>query len=471
MVVVGAGVAGAAVAWELSRHRLRVLWLEACHDVGEGASKGTSAIILSGADTEPGTLETQLIRSSSPRWEAICADLDVPFRRIGSLTLAYTDEEEAGLEELRLQGEANGVETEIVHGDTVRDLAPVASSRARAALHRPDDGIIDPFRLVVGYAEVAVRNGVELMLSTPATGFRRDDGGLVTHVDTPRGAFPVRAVVNAAGVYADRISVAAGAESFEMRPRRGQFLLIDREFGRRVTKILAPLPTARTRGVLAVPTTNGTLLLGPTAEDVDDPSDLSTDGGTLERALAEGSRLVAGIERRHVIKSFAGLRPLSDRTYRVERSECVSNFVHVAALRSGVSSSPGVANYVRALLAETGVSAPRRRVFRGRLARVPRLAELETDEILELASRDEGYRTVVCACEHVSAAEIRAALGGGVPARSIDSVRKRTRACAGRCQGAYCSAGVGFMLSIARELAPWDVPQGEPGSTWGVGEA
>lgn len=471
VVVIGAGVVGAGVTWELSHDRLRVLWLEACYDVCEGASKGTSAIVLSGADTQPGTLETQLIRASSRRWEAICADLDVPFRRVGSLTLAFTPEEETRLEELHLQAKANGAASEIVRGGAVHDLAAAASQDALAALHRPDEGIIDPFRLTVGYSEVAVRNGVDLMLSTPATGFRRNRVGALTHVETPRGTFPVGAVVNAAGLHAGKISAAAGAESFHIRPRKGQFLLVDREVGRHVTKILASLPTVRTRGVLAIPTTNATLLLGPTAEDIDDPGDLSTDEDTLERALVQGLRLVAGIERRHIIKTFAGLRPLSDRGYRVERSECVPNLVHAAALRSGVSSSPSVATRVRALLAEIGVSAPPRPLSHRQLASVPRLAELDADEILQLASKDEGYRTVVCACEHVSAAEIRAALNSDVPARSIDGVRKRTRACAGRCQGAYCSAGVGFMLSIAHRLAPWEVPQGDPGSTWGIGEA
>lgn len=472
VVVIGAGVVGAAIAWRLSQDDVRVLWLEAAHDVAEGASKANSAITASGYDTTPGTLESELIRASCRRWEAICSDLDVPYRRIGSLALAFTDEEVMRLEHLRAQADANGVEAEVVSREEMRRLAPTASTEALAALHVPAEGIIDPMRLTVGYAELAVRNGIELRLSTPARGFRRSSDGLLTHVETAGEAFAARFVVNAAGLLADEVSAAAQAEQFRIWPRKGQFLLVDREIGRRVTKILTPIPSARTRGILAVPTTNGTLLLGPTADDQEDKADNTTDEETLEKVLARAKRLVPDIARRHVIKAFAGLRPASDPVYRVELSERVPNLIHAAAIRStGVSSSPAVADRVRSLLVEAGVELRPRNTAHARLPRVPRLAELPPDEIIALAEREEQYRLVVCACEHVSAAEIRAALDGAVAATSLDGVRKRTRAAAGRCQGAYCMAGIGFMLSIARGLAPSAIPQGEPGTNWAIDEA
>jgi glycerol-3-phosphate dehydrogenase len=474
VVVVGAGVVGAAIARRLSLDDVRVLWLEARHDVCEGASKANSGITASGYDVDPGTLEAELILASSPRWEKLCIELDVPFRRCGSLALAFGDEDEERLEHARAQAEANGVAVRMLTGSEARAVESTASPEATAALHVPGEGIVDPIRLTIAYAEVAVRNGVELRLSTPALGFEHDGDGSIEGVRTRQGVVPCRFAVNAAGLFADELSQAAGAEEFRMWPRRGQFLLVDRAVGDRVRTVLTPVPTERTRGILAIPTTNRTLLLGPTAEDRENRDDRSTDQETLDKVFAAATRLVPGlgIERRHIIKTFAGLRPAADRTYRVERSERVPNLVHTAGIRStGISSSPALGERVRGLLAEAGLESRPRRGAVQRLRRVARLAELDADAAARLVDSDERYRVVVCACEHVSAGEIREALSSPVPATSLDAVRKRTRAAAGRCQGAYCSAGIGFLLSLANGLAPWAVPQGEPGSQWGIGEA
>ena len=474
VVVVGAGVVGAAIARRLSSDDLRILWLEARHDVCEGASKGNSGIAASGYDVAAETLEAELVLSSSPRWEQLCAELDVPFRRCGSLALAFGAEDEDRLEHVRAQAEANAVEVRVLTGTEARRVEPAASAGASAALHVPGEGIVDPIRLTLAYAEVAVRNGVELRLATPALGFEHDGDGRIAAVRTPEATFSCRFVVNAAGLAADEISRAADADDFRMWPRRGQFLLVDRAVGARVRTILTPVPTERTRGILAIPTTNRTLLLGPTAEDREEKDDRATDRETLDEVFAAATRLVPrlGIEPRHVVKTFAGLRPASDRTYRVERSERVPNLVHAVGIRStGISSSPAVGGRVRALLADAGLAGRPRPGAVRRLARLPRLAELEAEEAVRLARDNERYRVVVCACEHVSAGEIRDALASPVPATSLDGVRKRTRAAAGRCQGAYCSAGIGFLLSLADGIAPWAVAQGERGSEWGVGEA
>lgn len=469
VAVVGAGVVGAAIAARLSEEHLRVAWLEAAHDVAEGASKGNSGITASGYDCAPGTLEAELVTASSPRWEAICADLDVPFRRIGCLVLAFTAQEAARLADLHDEAAANGVPTEVVPGERIRELAPAASGAARAALHVPREGIIDPIRLTVAWAERAVRRGADLMLSTPATGFRRDGAGRLTAVETRRGPVRIRYVVNAAGLGADAVSARAGAEEFRVWPRKGQFLLVDRA-AHAVTAILARVPTEHTRGVLAVPTTNGSLLLGPTAEDGEDKTDAGTVADTLSRVYTAASKLLdEPIDRAHVTKVFAGLRPASDRVYRVERSELVPNLVQAAGIRStGVSSSPAVADRVRELLAEAGLEPRPRRDTPTQPPRLRRIAELPSADIAAPSIGDGAANMVVCACEHVTAAEIRAALTSPVPATSIDAIRKRTRASAGRCQGAFCMAGIGFMLSVHRGLEPWQIEQGEPGSTWGV---
>ena len=222
---------GCAIARRLSFTTARVALVEAAEDVGEGASKGNTGIATCGADCPPGSLEAELVTRSSPGWEALCATLDTPFRRIGGLAVAQTAEEERGLERLLENARANGCDAGIVTGERARAIEPMLAPSARAALHVPADGIVDPLRLTIGYAELAARNGVDVLLSTPVTGLRTS-GERLTHVETPRGALGAGFVVNAAGIEADTISRLAGGEPFSTWPRQGQYWLLDREIGR-----------------------------------------------------------------------------------------------------------------------------------------------------------------------------------------------------------------------------------------------
>lgn len=473
IAVVGGGVIGAAIAAELSRRAVRVVWFEAAHDVAEGASKANSAIACTGFDMAPGSLESDLIAASNPRWEEICRAADVPFRRIGALVLAFEDADRESLRALSEQASGKGIEAELLSGSALREVARTAAPSAIEALHVPREGIVDPIRLTIGLAKLAVLNGVELRRSTPVTGFRHDASGAITHVVTPAGATAVGAVVNASGVNADLISDAAAAEEFTMWPRKGQFMLLDRAVGHLVPKIMCTAPSPHTRGIYAIPNTNHTVLVGPTAVDGQDRADKSTDTDTLDEVWAKAQRLLpAGLDRRYVTKTFAGLRPASDRTYRIEVSATVPNLVHAAGIRStGVSSAPAVADHVAELIAANVVALPSKPSAVRSVPRIARLAEMDTDAAASAftpppgASPDQ-HPMVVCACEHVTAAEIAAECRGPVPATSLDAVRKRTRATAGRCQGAYCTVGVSFILSAATGQAPGEVCQGEPGSHW-----
>ncbi|WP_197373217.1 NAD(P)/FAD-dependent oxidoreductase [Mycolicibacterium baixiangningiae] len=473
IAVIGAGVIGAAIAAELSRHSVRVGWFEAAHDVAEGASKANSAIASSGYDLPPGSLESDLILESSPQWETICGTLDVPFRRIGALSLGFDESDTESLKQLAAQAEAAGVAAETISGRALRQAAKTAAPTAIEALHVPAEGIIDPIRLTIGLAKLAVVNGVDLHRSTPVTGFWHHPSGQISHVVTPAGAVSVGVVVNAAGVNADRISDAAAAEPFGMWPRKGQFMLLDRAVGHLVPKIMSTAPTPHTRGIYAIPTTNRTVLVGPTADDRQDRSDKATDATTQDSVWSRAQRLLPPeIERRFVTKTFSGLRPASDRTYRLEVSPKVPNLVHAAGIRStGVSSAPAVARYIANLIDAELMTLTAKPAARRRISAIPRLAEMATDTAAtdftgQPGSSPDQRPMVVCACEHVTAAEISAECRGPVPATSLDGVRKRTRAMAGRCQGAYCSVGVGFILSSATGQQPGEIRQGEPGSQW-----
>ena len=470
VAVVGGGVVGTAVAMRLSLTTARVCLVEAADDLAEGASKGNSGIAECGYDTTPGSLETRLIRASSPRWEDLTRRLDVPFTRLGSLSVALTEEEAGRLSHLREVAETNGVAAEILSADDVRHFEPMISPACRGALYLPEEGIIDPLRLTFGYAELASRNGAAIYLSSPVTAVERVNGR-ISAVATPRETIRARYVVNAAGVQADSISALAGGESFRMWPRKGQFWVLDREFGSRLKHLVVAVPMPATRGVLVVPTTHGSALLGPTAEDLEDRYDRATVPETLERVFEKAKALVPAVSLDYAIKSFAGVRPAGDPVYRIKRDSNIQNLVHAAAIRStGVSSSPAVADLALELLREAGLRADDRHDATTAIPRIPRL--LFEDDPHELDRLDPRYRQVVCVCEQVSAAEISAALTGRVPARSIDGVRKRTRATGGRCQGAVCMAGVSFLCSLHLNLAPEAIPlTATAGSTLGVGHA
>jgi glycerol-3-phosphate dehydrogenase len=467
VVVIGGGVVGCAVAWRLSTTGASVTLVEAAHDLCEGASKGNTGITTSGADCAPGTLEARLVRASSPGWESLCARLDTPFHRIGTLAVAITEEEERALPALLGEAEANGAPAEIVTGERARELEPLVTEDARAALHFPEDGIIDSIRLTIGYAELAARNGAAVLRSSPVTGFERT-GDRIAAVIAGGRRIPARAVVNAAGLGAGRISELAGGDDIRMWPRQGQYWLLDRELGGRFRKVVGGVPTETTRGIYCVPTTNRSLLLGPTAVDHRDPANRAVDADTLEAVFAAARRLVPAVRREYAIKTFAANRPASEPVYRIGRDGRVENLVHAAGIRStGVSSSPAVAELVRATLAGLGLPVEDERPDAvTALAPLPRL--LDHPHPAELMLRDRRYGQVICACEQVTAAEIAAAHRMAVPPTSLEGVRKRTRATGGRCQGALCLAGVSFLHSVESGRGPEQIAVSEPDATLGV---
>jgi glycerol-3-phosphate dehydrogenase len=468
VVIVGAGVVGCSIAMALSRHALDVLVLERRDDVGEEASKANTGIADSGWDCTPGTLEAELVTRSSPRWEELTARLDVPFRRCGAVSLALNDSDVARVDDIVAAARANGVRARRLDGLEVRAAAPWAAAGVAAAVEVPEEGIVDPVRLTLAYAEVAARNGVRFAFEEPLTAASAASGG-ARELRTPSMRVRTRFVVNAAGLGAGRVARILGAEDFDVWPRRGEYLLVDREFGRRVQRITTQLPNAFTRGVMVVPATHGSLLLGPTAHDDRDPDDRSTHPDVLARIMRECRALVPELSERHVVKNYAGLRPASDPTYRVERSERAPDVVHACGIRStGVSSSPAIGEYVRDLLADAGLSlVPRRRAVESLPAR-PRLGDaLDADRM----ARDPLGRTVVCACEKVTALEVHDALRGPLPARSVVGVAKRTRATWGRCQGAACLSGVCLIASCYLDGPAWRLPMAGSEATLGVGEA
>jgi len=465
VVVIGGGVLGTAIAARLAQTTASVCLLEEADDVAEGASKGNAGITTT-FYAPPGTLEAELIASSWPRWEDICDRLDVPFSRPGALTVAISDEQATELPQIHADALAAGTRAELLSGEQARELEPMLTPQCRGAVHLPDEGLIDPMRLTCAYAELAAANGAAIALSCPAVGFEADGDGL-TAVITPAGRLRARWVVNAAGLCGGTVSALAGGEEIKVWPRKGQYWILDRAFGERLHKMVLPVPMPHTRGVQVVPTTNGSALLGPDAQEITDPADKATDGPSLAAILAQTEQLVPEVSLRYAIKSYAANRVAAVETVRVRLDARRPNLVQVGNRSTGVSASPGTADRVLDLLRGAGLRCPDRPGRVRHLAKVRRL--LHDPDPESLPGVDPRYRQVVCVCEQVTAAEIAAAFGRHLPPRSIEGVRKRTRATGGRCQGSVCMVGVAFLCSIHTGLPPAEIRQGPAGATLGVG--
>lgn len=450
VIVIGAGVLGTAIAARLSQTTASVLVLEAAGDVAEGASKGNAGVAPS-YYAEPGTLEAALISASYPRWTEVCSALDVTYRQLGGIIVALDDEQASALPRLRDEARGCGAEAEILDRDAVLRLEPLVSDEAVAGLWLPEEGVIDPLKLTAAYAELAARNGVEFRFDSPVTAFERD-GAAIASVATSRSTNRARFVVNATGVRLGEVSALAGGEAIQMWPRKGEYWLLDREFGQRLSRIVFAAPTAQTKGIHVVPTTHGNALLGPSGDDFDQPDDRSTNEEVLGHVFEQAKRLVPSVTRDDAIKVFAANRPASHERVRVRFDMEVANLLHVVNRSSGVGASLGTADYVLAQLREAGLDVGVRGGAAKALPPVPRLHNHPHPE--SLIDIDPRYGQVVCVCEQVTAAEIAAALECAVPATTIDGIRKRTRATGGRCQGAICAAGVAFMCSLRYGTPP-----------------
>jgi len=464
VVVIGAGVLGTAIAADLAQRQASVCVIEAGGDVADGASKGNAGI-TSSYYSPSGTLDCELLNESNQGWEELCERLRVPYTRIGALTVALDDEGLTGLDTLEVQVREAGVLVDRLTGDQARELEPLLTPECVGALHYPDEGIIDPLRLTTAYAELAGLNGAAFLFDTPVLGFDTEPGGRITSVRTSHGSIGGRFFVNAAGLGSGEVSALAGGEPLRMWPRRGQYLILDRDFGQHVSKIVLPMPTATSRGIEIAPTTNGSVLLGPDAVEGGSPNDTETDPEGLLNVFRLTQRLMPQVSLDRAIKSYAGNRPAAEEPIRVRGDRLVANLIHAGNRSTGVSTSPAIARRISAILGDLGVNISWRADRVQRLDTPPRLRE-QADPA-QRTDRVVTEEMVVCLCEQVTAAEIDTALRSSVPAVSLEGVRKRTRATGGRCQGSLCMAGVIFMCGNATGVEPGAVRMGSSGGVVG----
>lgn len=470
VAVIGAGVVGALVARELTRYEADVLLFEKEDDVGWGVTKANSGIVHGGFHEVPGTQRAALCVEGNRAFERLCAELDVPFARVGGWTVALSEEDRSVLEGLREQGEANGVpDLKIVDATALQEREPNLNPEAVAGLWAPSVGITEPWAIAIAAVENARENGLQVHLAEAVSGIRTREG-VVRAVSTPREDYPVDAVVNAAGLFADRIATMVGLSQPVQFPRRGEYILLDKKAGGLVRSVIFPTPSDSSKGILVVPTVDGGLLLGPTAQDLDrEAKDATQTTGTgLQEVIDGATRLVPGLDLSLSIKTFAGLRPeTADETFVIGPT-VVGGFYQAAAMRSpGLTAAPAVAaRLVHGAVARDLGLRPRtsfQPVRRG----IRKLLDLPETERDDLIAENPAYGRLICHCNRVTEAEIVEAIHRG--ARSLDGVKFRTRAGFGRCQGGFCTDKVLSILARELHVALGRIPLRGEGA-WLLGE-
>ena len=458
VVIIGAGVVGAAIARALSRCELGCVLLDAAGDVGTGTTKANTAILHTGFDAVPDSLESRLVRRGSALLRDYAAQAGIPVERTGALLIAWTPEQEAALPAITEKSRQNGyfAVRPVARADLYR-REPHLGQGARAALEIPDESILCPWTTPLAYATEAVQAGVNLLLGTRVTGVTAA-GGVRGHVlATSRGELRCRWLVNAAGLESDRIDRMLGGGGFTIRPRRGELIVFDKLARPLVRSILLPVPTAQTKGVLVAPTVYGNVLLGPTAEDIDDPRDTATTAAGLAALRDAGRVIIPALLDEEVTATYAGLRAATEhRDYQIDVDR-QRRYACVAGIRStGLSASLGIAEYVVDRLGAAGLPLHERDGSPPAPPVMPYIGEAGMRPYQDAAriAADPAYGRIVCHCERVTSGEIRDALASPLPPADIDGLRRRTRVQNGRCQGFYCAATISGLLAAGRQGGP-----------------
>ncbi len=449
VVIIGGGVSGAATARELSRYQARICVLEKEEDVCCGTSKANSAIVHAGYDAKTGSLKAKLNVRGNERMEQLSKDLDFPFERRGSLVICLDEEDMPALRELYDRGVANGVKgLQILSREETLAMEPNVSDQVKASLYAPTAGIVCPFHLNIALAENAYANGVDFKFNTEVTEIRKMDGGY--ELVTKQGIYKTRCVVNAAGVYADRFHNMVSDAKIHITPRRGDYCLLDKSAGSHVSRTIFNLPNQYGKGVLVTPTVHGNLLVGPTAIDIEDKEGTNTTREGLDQVMEKAGQNVKNLPMRQVITSFAGLRAHEEGSeFIIGEAEDAPGFIDCAGIESpGLTSCPAIGEMVAQILKEK-LGLEEKETFHATRKGLLNPNTLSKEEHAALIKENPAYGNVICRCEMITEGEIIDAIRRPLGARSLDGVKRRTRAGMGRCQSGFCTPRT--MEILARE--------------------
>ena len=439
IAVIGAGVVGGLVARELSRYELDVTILERGSDVALGATRANSAIVHAGFDAKEGSLKARFNVRGSEMMEDVCRELGVKYKRNGSLVVGFSEEDRETLEGLKIRGEKNGVkELSVVGREELIKIEPNLGDEVTCALVAPTGAIVCPYELCMASVGNAMDNGAELKLDFNVAAIEEKGEGYEVVSDKGERVY-ADYVINCAGVYSDAVARMVGDDSFVVHPRRGEYMLLDREAGDLVSHTIFRCPSKMGKGVLVSPTVDGNLLLGPTAEDIEDKEDTSTTAAGLDKVRSLAAQQVRGIPFGKVITSFTGLRSVgSTGDFIINMPK--RGFINLAGIESpGLSSSPAIAVHVAQMLADEGVELVNKADFNPVRRPMHYFKELDNEGKNEVIKVHPEFAHVICRCETVTEGEILEAIRTNPKPRDVDGVKRRTRASMGRCQGGFCT--------------------------------
>lgn len=468
IAVIGAGVVGAMAARTLSAYDLKICILEGENDVSMGATRANSGIVHAGFDAEEGSLKAKLNVKGSQMMAQICKELDVEYVNNGSLVIGFDDEDRATIEKLLERGKNNGVrELRILDKAELKAIEPNISDSAICALYAPTGAIVSPYELCIAAVGNAMDNGAELKLNFRVKEVEKTQDGYILKSDND--SVEARFVINCAGLYSDEVAQMVGDDSFKVHPRRGEYILLDRECGGVVSHTIFRTPSKMGKGILVSPTASGNLLLGPTSVDMEDKDDRATTSGGFDKIIKEAKENVDDIPFNKTITSFCGLRAVGSTGDFIITSPR-EGFINAGGIESpGLSASPAIAEYIKDMLKEQGFKLTPKKDFNPIRKSARAFSSATMEEKKEMIKKNPSYGRIVCRCETVTEGEILDAIRQNPKARDLDGVKRRTRAQMGRCQGGFCGPYITELLSKELEIPYEDVTKFGGGSIVNVG--
>jgi len=454
IAIIGAGVIGSLTARKLSEYNLKIALLEKCNDVACATSKANSGIVHAGFDARPGTIKAKLNVDGAKMMPEVCETLHVPYKDIGSLVVAFSEEEMKTLEKLYQRGITNGLDAdsmEIIDKDALFKMEPNISPNAVGALLAKTAGIVCPYELTIAAAECAATNGVEFLRNCGVTAIKFENDTFI--LSTEQGEISAKYIINAAGLHADNISRMIGDDSVNIKARLGEYALLDKSVGGVVNHVIFQCPTELGKGVLVSPTVDGNVIVGPTTVEVEDKDSVSIAQEALKNVFKSACLSVPSLSMRNTITSFGGLRAhdvTSD--FVIGASKVNGKFINVAGIESpGLASSPAIAEYVAEVFESIYDGTLEKKTNYNPSRKEPvKFREMTDDQRRELIAKNNTYGRIICRCETVTEGEIIDAINSPVGARDVDGVKRRTRAGMGRCQSGFCGSKV--MEILSREL-------------------
>lgn len=466
VLIIGCGVVGAAMAYTLSKYDVKVCVCERSNDVANGVTKANSAILHAGFDCPPGSVEARLNLSGIAMARDICKKLDVEYRDIPTFVIAFDDREIAYVEELYERGVANGIPgIRIIDREEALRLEPGLNPDLVKALYAPGSGIIDPWEYAIAMAETAVRNGVEVKLSSKVTGIeKRDDHFVVT---TASGVHKARYVINAGGAFSAQVYELVGGHDLTQTNFAGQYHVLDKSQGGVIDSVVFPCPDEHGfKGILVAPTVHGNLIVGPDAYEVEDGDCVATREPLLSELKNGGLRSVPGIDFRQIIHQYAGVRPNTQvPDFVIGESDVCKHFVNLAGIKSpGLSAAPAIALDGLEILRSIGLELREKPHYVDERKHL-RFNKLSDEEKIQAIRENPLYGRIICRCETVTEGEIVEAIHRPIVPRTVDAIKRRCGAGMGRCQGGFCGPRVHEILARELGVSPKDILMDEEG-TW-----